>query len=164
MVVHRAALVPLALIFLVYFIATALGDLYPVEQLGAEFATREGRVTVLAVDPDSPAGRAGVRPGDRIVTVDGRQVRNALDWGAALAWVDVDRPLSLLIDRDGSVNQADLQFRLRPLGAWVSPESVVVVLSRAVQFVTLWFAFGIAARGRGTAARVGSWLLGTISS
>jgi carboxyl-terminal processing protease len=39
--------------------------------IGAQIAVQEGFVTVVAALPHTPAERAGLRPGDRIVTIDG---------------------------------------------------------------------------------------------
>jgi carboxyl-terminal processing protease len=39
--------------------------------VGLEVAVRKGRVTILGTLPDTPAARAGLRAGDRIVAVDG---------------------------------------------------------------------------------------------
>jgi carboxyl-terminal processing protease len=42
--------------------------------LGLQLATRDGRVAILSVLPDSPAERAGLRHGDQLLEVEGRPV------------------------------------------------------------------------------------------
>lgn len=42
--------------------------------VGLEVADRDGYITVIAPIPGTPGARAGLRPGDRIVEVDGRSV------------------------------------------------------------------------------------------
>lgn len=43
------------------------------EGIGAEIGLREGRITVIAPLPGTPAERAGLRPGDLINTIDGEE-------------------------------------------------------------------------------------------
>jgi carboxyl-terminal processing protease len=47
-----------------------------VEGLGLELAIRDGQLTVVAPLADSPGERAGIRPGDRIVAIDGQPTRD----------------------------------------------------------------------------------------
>lgn len=44
------------------------------EGIGAEVGVREGLITILAPLPDTPAEMAGIRPGDVILAVDGRDI------------------------------------------------------------------------------------------
>ena len=46
--------------------------------VGLEVADRDGYITVVAPIPGTPGARAGLRPGDRIVEVDGRSVEGWL--------------------------------------------------------------------------------------
>ena len=41
------------------------------EGIGAEVSMRDGRITVIAPIPDTPAERAGIRPGDTILEING---------------------------------------------------------------------------------------------
>lgn len=43
--------------------------------LGIQIAIRDGWITVIAPLPNTPAARAGIQPGDRIVEVDGQSTR-----------------------------------------------------------------------------------------
>lgn len=56
--------------------------------------------TVDAVEPGRPAAEAGLRPGDAIVAVDGRPVREWLQVQQAIA-ASPGRPLALTLRRDG---------------------------------------------------------------
>lgn len=56
---------------------------------------------VPKVRPDSPAAKAGLRPGDRITTVNGEAVASAKALGATLRKVKAGEVLKLTADRDG---------------------------------------------------------------
>ena len=60
--------------------------------VGLEVVDRDGHVTVLAPIPGTPAAKAGVLPGDRIVEVDGESVEG---WGT-------DRTVPLLRGKPGT--------------------------------------------------------------
>jgi serine protease Do len=53
-----------------------------VEGSGSMRAKRTAALTVVSVDADGPAGAAGFRAGDELVSANGRPLRNWLDWEA----------------------------------------------------------------------------------
>lgn len=75
-------------------------------------------VRVLRVNEDSPSARAGVQPGDRVVSLDGHAVSTLADlwthlWGGGPA----ERRVALTVRRDGSekVLQLDTENRMKTL-------------------------------------------------
>lgn len=73
---------------------------------GEPHAAPETGGLVADVDADSPAGRAGVRPGDRILTADGRPLRDVLDWQWA---ADDERVVITLRAREGATRALTLE-------------------------------------------------------
>jgi membrane-associated protease RseP (regulator of RpoE activity) len=73
------------------------------------YEARGGSLRVLEVDPFSPAGRAGVRPGDDIVSIGGERVGDLGEARAASALsLAADRQQSLTIERAGAQIEAPL--------------------------------------------------------
>ena len=85
----------------------------PVERLGVgwiEDAAVSGGVVVSSVAPDSPAGRAGLRPGDRIVRIAGRDIRSDDDFFAAVS--QAANPAVLNVSRPGEKKPLELTVKL----------------------------------------------------
>lgn len=61
------------------------------------------RLPVDAVVNGSPAARAGVRPGDMILAMEGRAVRNAAEFRLRVATATAGRELRVLLERKGVV-------------------------------------------------------------
>ncbi len=70
-------------------------------RLGLSLEEESGVVRVRAVMPDSPAVAAGVRPGDRLVSVAGRPVHSLEDAHAGAMAREPGKPLILEVQRDG---------------------------------------------------------------
>ena len=88
--------------------------------------------TVRAVVPESPAARAGIRPGDVLVQSRDRVLRNVFDWEAELLDLRVGEEISLLVRRGGSERTVTLTVADLPE---VSAEKVEVL--RELELVTL---------------------------
>lgn len=64
-----------------------------------------------AVLPGSPADRAGIRPGDRLLSFGGYPIRTIPDYGVAIRNSDPSKPIDVEIDRAGTPLHMQLTFR-----------------------------------------------------
>jgi tRNA A-37 threonylcarbamoyl transferase component Bud32 len=122
---------------LAYLGLTIYAEVFGPGPFGIGLRFREGRVLVVEVVPDYPAARAGVEPGDQIVTVDGQPVNGPLEW-RIVAWnAEVGRPSIVEIERDGQRRQAPVSFEAhwRHWGAGTWLTFVAKVIAELVTFV-----------------------------
>ena len=89
-------------------------------------------VTVAAVAPGSPAARAGIQPGDRLLRAGNRVLRNPFDWQAVVLDLRVGQELSLAVRRGTREFTANLTVADLPE---VTAEKVEVL--RELQLVTV---------------------------
>ncbi len=66
----------------------------------AEGDGRDGGLRIVEVEAGSPAQMAGLRPGERVVAVGRRTLGSLDDWAEAMASVDLDRGVALLVRSD----------------------------------------------------------------
>lgn len=71
------------------------------ETTDARSAIAAGAI-VGTVVPGSPAARAGVQPGDQLVSAGGRAIRNPFQWEALLLELRVGEQVPLVVRRDGA--------------------------------------------------------------
>ena len=65
-------------------------------------------VSIRAVTPESPAARAGLRPGDQLLGVRDRELRNVYDWQTALLDLRVGEQVPIRFRRNGREMTATL--------------------------------------------------------
>lgn len=98
-------------------LSQAVAEIFTPEQmnglwLGARFKAGAGGVVAAAVDPGSPAEKAGLRSGDVVTQVNDRPVRSLIDVNREIVAVGERRELALHIQRKG--DRQTLQVRLAP--------------------------------------------------
>lgn len=84
--------------------------------IGALLAqTPEQRLVLREVPPNLAAGRAGLQPGDELLLIDGRDVRELDERGVHLALAgNVGDPVKLTLLREGRVVRVTLRRTPRP--------------------------------------------------
>lgn len=82
--------------------------------LGVRWRQGATVATLTEVVPDSPAAAAGLRPGDRIVSVAGQPTETVRAVQGALAYRWQGETLALGIDRDGKAIRAEVTLGARP--------------------------------------------------
>ncbi len=92
--------------------------LTPAGFLGIAVIERDGQVIIEEVAIDSPAEQAGLRPGDRLLAVNGRSVRTAAAARELLADLLAGQTVTLTIDRNG---RQQLRATLRPISEPLTP-------------------------------------------
>ncbi len=119
-----------------------------------------GPAVARGIAPGSPAARAGLEQGDRLVSVENHSIGSALDWVYALNGAQAGRPLRIGIERQGERQAVVLTLSRktgvpRAVNEWVRLARALLALSLAVVI-----AFS---RPQDLQARVGAWLLAEVA-
>ncbi len=84
--------------------------------VGLQVDVRDGWIVVIAPTPGSPAERAGIQPGDRIVEINGRSTQGwTLEDAARSFRGDAATTLALRLERPGMASSVPLTLTRRPL-------------------------------------------------
>lgn len=151
--------------FLAYFLLLVYSDFLGPQMTGMLTEFNDGRKTVRAVLPDSPAARAGLQPGDRVVSANGRIIRTLSDWTVVRVNLDAGHAAPLKIERDGREFETELTLMQSSWKDWSSREGMVLLMVRVAQLITLILAIVIAfSRPYELINRVGGWFLATVAT
>jgi len=86
-------------------------------EAGLVLIVKDNLLTVASVIDNSPAFRAGLKPGDHILKIDGHQVRNLTTQEATRRFQGgPNTAIKLQVLRNGAVKPLDLTVTLEPLG------------------------------------------------
>jgi eukaryotic-like serine/threonine-protein kinase len=155
---------PCAAAFLGYFALLVYCDILRPVPEGMEWDSRSAGpgLLVAEVAPDSPASRAGIRAGDRILSADRQPVNSRSDWEAVQANVVLDRSVSLEVERNGVTFAADWASTGAGLDYWRHREGIDLLVTRFVQLMSLAIGLVVVFRKPfDVGASLGGWLLAT---
>ncbi|HEY5062574.1 MAG TPA: S41 family peptidase [Gemmatimonadaceae bacterium] len=104
--------------------------------VGARIDVRDGWITIVAALPDSPASDAGIQPGDRIIEVDGKELRALrLDEAQRTLRGPTGSVVRLTVERPGIA--APIKFALTRREIRVQSVQHAALLDRGVGYVAL---------------------------
>jgi len=89
-------------------------DIEQHERVRFGLRVRGPEAQVAAVSPDSPARAAGVQPGDRVVRLDDRKVRDAIDFYVHLLEHKPDDRVRLTVERNGGTRSVVVPLQRVP--------------------------------------------------
>ena len=118
-----------------------------------------GPAIIGAVTPGSPADRAGLQQGDRLIEFNGRPTPDTLMWYYALGASHAGRPYRVQIERDGQPRQVSLTLEQRPTGFRRTSDWVRFARAALALGLAIVIAFS---RPFDLQARVGAWLLAEV--
>ena len=93
------------------------GQPRPPAEAGLELIVKDSLLTAVSVIDGGPAARAGMKPGDHIIKLNGQMVRNVTTQEAARRFQGApNSTLKVQVIRNGEIKPLDLTITLEPLG------------------------------------------------
>ena len=133
----------------------------PAELRGFAAAFTDGTMVIRSVEAGSPESNGGLRPGDRVVTIDDQLIRAVRDWIAATGNLQVGRPQRWLVARE----EDHLSLEIHPVGVSIRQRIAEGYLNYfSLVFTGLALGLLIAWKRPGDAVgRLGAWFMVTAS-
>ncbi|MFW6051390.1 MAG: S41 family peptidase [Myxococcota bacterium] len=107
--------------------------------IGVEIAVHDGWLTVLSVFEKGPAARAGMRPGDRFLTIEGQQARDMrMEKALRIMRGEPGTRVRVTIRREGKPDALELELtreiiEVQPVEGRLLPDRVLYVRVKAFQ-------------------------------
>ena len=150
--------------FAAYHVLLLYSDLTRPEPIGFALGTSDSGLVVRSLAAGSPAARAGLETGDRVLRANGRAVSTRLDWLSVEMNLRAGDPLELEVARRGDRLAPVIRLARVPWRYWATPAGAVLLGVRGLQSLTLLMALVVAfRRGSQPGARVGLWVLATLA-
>jgi carboxyl-terminal processing protease len=93
------------------------GKTTPAAEAGLELIVKDGLLNAASVIDGGPAARAGLKPGDHIIKINGKMVRNLTTQEANRRFQGApNTTLKLQVIRNGELKPLDISVTLEPLG------------------------------------------------
>lgn len=151
---------PIAATFLVYFAVMIYSELVEPRRLGVDVHWDQGALRITRVEQRSPAGRAGLRVGDRILRIRAEVMRDWIDWKRAEAQREPGRAEQIEVQQGGESREVEVVPGRHPGDPWARLEK-----KRYVQVIVLAIALALMAKYRHRhAAVLGAWVLASVGT
>ncbi len=139
----RHGVLAVAAAFIGYWALLVYCDVWRPSPLGLDVAVDSHS---LVVTNALPAYNAGLRTGDRLISVDGQPMAGRLAWLAMYVNLEIGRPTTWLVAREATLLSIDVTPTLSTWRTWRSQRGVELLLIRCMQLVTLLLAVVVAIR------------------
>ncbi len=107
--------------------------------IGTGIYEEDKQVKFYYVMPDSPASKAGIEVGDRLVKIDGQEVKSVEDAQSLLAWSSYPRLINIETERDNKIVDRIVRLEERPY----MPVEKIFNMDTEGNIVTLVFGIGL---------------------
>jgi eukaryotic-like serine/threonine-protein kinase len=146
-----------------YLLLSVYAEVFGPGPIGTDVRFRDGSAVVVWVAPGLPAARAGIVAGDAILGIGGRPLHSLWDWSALQQHMEVGRPFSLTVTRDGGSRHVPLEFGPSWRG-WGAGTWARFAVKLTAQLITFALALLVAIRRhRERVAIVGALFLASLS-
>jgi len=127
---------------------------------GYKAVSRDGAVVLTQIAPDSPAARAGMAVGDRLIAVNDLVIIDHDSWGAVAYVYEINDPMPVVIERNGRSQELTLLLPPQSPDFWFTQPGGTLLFMRLAQFLTLVAGLTVALRRpRHPAALAAAWFL-----
>jgi hypothetical protein len=115
----------IAAAFLTHVVLSGSVCLWGPEPVGLRVAPGDEHPLVAAVAQGSPADRARIRPGDRLLSAAGKPLFTVGDWFVFLFNVEVGLPYRVELTGDGHPRVSTLSLRRQPASYWFTAQGII---------------------------------------
>jgi len=127
---------------------------------GVGLDEQSGRVVVTDVSEQTAGERAGVQPGDQILSVNGQQIATVVDWLAQRMNFEADRPTAIRVQRGMQTLDLTMVIHGRIWDEWTNTRRASNVIFLTYKLITLVIGlFVVFNRPRDFVSRLGDWVL-----